>query len=273
MNTVVQSDTGRVSKESGRRLAIGSWSVELLPRHAYEVMYTPDEAVVGFAFESQIGSHAFSSDRVRPFFSKPNSLAYVPIGCAVFSSSQEGGEYLRVTKADEFIGEVPAQRQFNDFIDPIAISAAQTIRNLLLTNSPAPLLLEEKLIILAERVKCALKGNLVESRQGRSMTPARLRRIDELIDATINQDVTIKVMADALGLSEAFFIRAFKAAVGKSPHSYLIDRRLAKARKLLKTSHHDLREIALAVGFSSHAHMTAAFRTRLGITPSTLRRD
>jgi AraC family transcriptional regulator len=80
-------------------------------------------------------------------------------------------------------------------------------------------------------------------------------------------------MAAAVGLSEGFFIRTFKAASGKSPHSYLIDRRLAQARLLLRTSNHDLREIALAAGFASHAHMTAAFTQRLGIAPSLLRRD
>jgi AraC family transcriptional regulator len=41
----------------------------------------------------------------------------------------------------------------------------------------------------------------------------------------------------------------------------------------LRTSHHDLSDIALAVGFSSHAHMTAAFRERLGVTPSRLREE
>lgn len=273
MNTAETPNLARVGKQASRRLVIGCWGIELLPRHAYEVMYTPDQAVIGFAFESQRGQHAFSSDRVLPFFSKPNGLAYVPGGCTVFSSSQAGGEYLRVTMPRDLAGSVSVQRQFNDFIDPIAIHAAQTIRTLLLTDAPATLLLEEQLIVLAERVESAVNGRLSAPRHARSMTPARLRQIDELIDSTLGEDLTVRLMADALGLSEAFFIRAFKAAVGKSPHSYLIDRRLAAARVLLESSRHDLREIALAVGFSSHAHMTAAFRSRLGITPSRLRGD
>lgn len=256
-----------------RRLTVGAWHVELLPRQAYEASYIPDQAVVGFAFESQKGMHAFSNDKVRPFRSKPNSLAFVPGGCEVFSSSQEGGEYLRVTAADGLAMNDLPQRQFNDVIDPIAIRAAQHIRNLLLTNTNAPLCVEEQIITLVQQVHCNLKNGVAEPMKGRSMTPARLRCIDEIIDSAIDQEVSVTTMANALGLSEAFFIRAFKAAVGKSPHSYLIDRRLAKARILLHTSNHDLREIALAVGFSSHAHMTAVFRTRLGTTPSQLRGD
>jgi AraC family transcriptional regulator len=103
------------------------------------------------------------------------------------------------------------------------------------------------------------------------MTTARLRRIDEIIDRNMGEGISIREMAAALDLSEGFFIRSFKAAVGKSPHSYLIDRRLARARDLIRHSPHDLREIALGSGFSSHAHMSAAFRQRLGVAPRDLR--
>ena len=276
MDTVRTPNADQERMQAGKRLVIDAWTVELLPRRPYEVTYTPEEAVVGFALESQVGVHAFSSDRVCPFSSKPNGLAYVPAGCTVFSSSQEGGEYLRLTTSPETFGETGEtlpERQFNDFIDPIAIHAAQIIRNKLIADEPATLLLGEQIVILSERVKHVLKGHASQPKHGRSITPARLRLIDEIIESSLNADISIRFMADTVGLSEAFFIRAFKAATGKSPHSYLIDRRLAKVRKLLETSQYDLREIALAVGFSSHAHMTAAFRARFGITPSRLRRN
>lgn len=271
MGTVGIQETDHARRQRGKRLATDAWSVELLPRHAYEVTYTPSEAVIGFAFETQLGNHAFSSDRIKPFFSKPNGLAYVPIGCTVFSSSEQGGEYLRITLPHYGLDEAIPQRQFSDRIDPAAIHAAQIIRSQLLTHEPATLLLDEQIVLLSERVKCVLSGRTAAPKVGRSMTPARLRLIDEVIESFIDEDITIKKLADAVGLSEAFFIRAFKAATGKSPHSYLIDRRLAKARILLGGSKFDLREIALAVGFSSHAHMTAAFKSRYGVTPSRLR--
>jgi AraC family transcriptional regulator len=78
-------------------------------------------------------------------------------------------------------------------------------------------------------------------------------------------------MAQLLELSEGYFIRAFKQATGKSPHSYLIDRRLARARALMRDSKASLAEIALACGFNSQAHMTSAFKQRLGVSPAQLR--
>ena len=102
------------------------------------------------------------------------------------------------------------------------------------------------------------------------MTARRLRAIDELIEARLETRLTVGQLAGWLGLSRGFFTRAFKAAVGKAPHDYVIDRRLSRARELLRTTDRDLADIATACGFSSHAHMTAQFHRRLGAAPRHL---
>jgi AraC family transcriptional regulator len=273
MKTARTQTTDRPRSEPVRRTTAGSWFIELLPRQAYDATYVPDRAVIGFAFETQRGTHAFSSDRVQPFQTKPNGLAFIPSQCDVFSSSLEGGEYLRVVDVNELDVDGLTQRPFNDWIDPAAIAVAQSIRSLLLVNAATPLLIEERAIALSEHVRSALQGDLIKDTGGGSMTVARLKLIEEYIDANLDGEITVRALAASVGLSEGFFIRAFRAAVGQSPHRYLIDRRLARARLLLRTSRHDLREIAFATGFSSHAHMTAAFRERLGISPSHFRSE
>jgi AraC family transcriptional regulator len=104
------------------------------------------------------------------------------------------------------------------------------------------------------------------------MTPRRLRLIDDLIEARLDTRLTVQDLAGALKLSAGFFCRAFSAAVGKAPHDHIIDRRISRARSLLRNATLDLSVIAQASGFASHAHMTATFRKRLGVTPSELRR-
>jgi AraC family transcriptional regulator len=74
--------------------AAGEYRIELLPRAPYEVRYTPDTSVTGFAFETQTGVHSFASSRERAFRTRPNSLAYIPAGCDAVSRSNTGGEYL-----------------------------------------------------------------------------------------------------------------------------------------------------------------------------------
>lgn len=259
--------------EPVRRLTVQGWLIELLPRQRYDVSYIADRPAIGFAFEAQAGTHAIASDRFYPFRTRPNSLAYVPPGCDVFSSSRTGGEYLRVVNLEHRQTDGAVEQPFNDVIDPFAVTAAQRLRSLLLMQTQASCLFETEIATLMKRIEYVLQGNRPHEARGRCMTPARLRRIDDVIDAGIASTISIRTMAESVNLSEGFFIRAFRAAVGQTPHSYVIDRRVARARELLRTSRHDLREIALATGFSSHAHLSSTFRQRLGISPSRLRHD
>ncbi|MDR3516430.1 MAG: AraC family transcriptional regulator [Azospirillaceae bacterium] len=258
--------------EPVRRLNCGPWQAELLPRQPYEARYTPDAFVIGFSFDSQDGVHAFASDRLQPFRTRPNSLAFVPPGCEVFSLSRTGGEYLRLTMPGSVFDVVRAPRRFSDAVDPPAIAAARAIRGLLLQALPPdPAVFERHVAVLADRAACFLDDAVRPSPAAGWLTPNRLKRIDDLIADNLDTSLSVSTLAHALALSEGFFARAFKAAMGIAPHDYLIDRRIARARARLCAGEVDLSAIALAAGFSSHAHMTAVFRHRLGTTPSALR--
>ncbi|GGF27909.1 hypothetical protein GCM10011611_37370 [Aliidongia dinghuensis] len=249
--------------------------VELLPAAPYDVGYTPEVPVIGFAFETQAGSHAFASDRVTPFRTRPNSLAYVPPGCDVLSRSGTGGEYLTIRLRSG--AEEPDARSghFNDHVDPVAIEAARRLRRLLLMRAAAdPLELEREVAILQGAVLRAAggpHGDKIDVAAARWMTPRRLRLIEELIEAHMEDGLSVAEMAACVGLSAGFFGRAFKAAAGVTPHDHLIERRIARARRLMATTSSGLAEIAAACGFASHAHLTAQLRRRLGVAPSALR--
>jgi AraC family transcriptional regulator len=260
------------SKPGHRRLAVGCVHAELLPRMPYEVAYTPAADVIGFAFESQAGSHAFATDRTTGFRTRPNSLAYVPKGCDVVSRSRDGGEYLTLSTPFAPRAGRSAERRFNDVIDPVAIGAAQHLRRLLLRGDMVdPIEAEACVSTLCSAVARVLAGGAVASRAARWMTARRLGLVDEIIEARMDAGLTVGELASHLGLSSGFFHRAFKAGTGKTPHDYINDRRISRARLLLRRAPLGLAEIATASGFSSHAHMTSQFRRRLGISPSRLR--
>lgn len=252
--------------EPVRRVETGPWTIELLPGSAYATRYIPTQAAIGFAFDSQRGLHAIGSDRVLPFTAVPNGLAFVPAGCDVLSESPQGGEYLRVIRTDG--SALAGDRAFNNRIDLQATRLASRMRNALLHASVTDDW-ESWALALAERAH--RHGALPTPHTG-SITGARMRLLDEFIDAMLGAALSVKAMAQLLGLSEGYFIRAFKTATGKSPHAYLIDRRLAKARALMRDSSASLSDIALTCGFNSQAHMTTAFRQRLGVSPAQFRR-
>ncbi|ROM61855.1 AraC family transcriptional regulator [Pseudomonas brassicacearum] len=251
--------------EPVRRIEAGPWAIELLPGCAYAARYVATQAAIGFAFDSQRGVHAIGSDRVQPFEATPNGLAFVPAECDVFSESPSGGEYLRVMRTDG--RPLPGDRAFNNRIDQQAITLAQRMRGALLQAS-----IEDDweawALGLAERT---LEHQALSTPTPGSITGSRMRLLDEFIDAGLDGPLSVSAMAGLLGLSEGYFMRAFKQATGRSPHSYLIDRRLAKARALMRDSTARLVEIAHICGFNSQAHMATVFKQRLGVSPAQLR--
>ncbi len=252
-------------REPVRRAEAGPWAIELLPAAHYETRYIATQASIGFAFDSQRGQHAIGSDRIRPFTATPNGLAFIPPGCDVFSESAEGGEYLRLFRTDG--APLTGNHAFNNRIDRQAIALAQRMRGALLQASVEDDW-EAWALALAQRAK---GGDGAPTPSRGSITTQRLRLLDEFIDAGLDGPLSVQAMAALLGLSEGYFIRAFKDATGKSPHSYLIDRRLVRARSLLRYSAERLADIAQVCGFASQAHMATAFRQRLGVSPRDMR--
>jgi AraC family transcriptional regulator len=99
-----------------------------------------------------------------------------------------------------------------------------------------------------------------------------LRRVvDRMHDFDANLD--LQTLAGECGYSRSHFLRMFRAATGVSPHRYLLQLRLEHAQELLKQGCESLIDVAAACGFSSHAHMSRAFRQLLGVTPTEYRRN
>lgn len=100
----------------------------------------------------------------------------------------------------------------------------------------------------------------------------RLKRVIRLIEANLDRDLSLAVLADESGYSRSHFLRMFHSATGFTPHQYLVFRRVEKAKAMMKNTKATLIEIALECGFASHAHFTRAFRRTLNVTPSYYRR-
>lgn len=99
----------------------------------------------------------------------------------------------------------------------------------------------------------------------------RERAIDR-IEASIASGISVDDLARSVAMSPSAFARAFKHAVGVSPHRYLIARRIEIAKHLLERTHFSIAEIAQETGFSSQAHFTNQFREHVAITPRRYRR-
>jgi len=135
--------------------------------------------------------------------------------------------------------------------------------------------------VYAESLSTALATRLLFAarslRQPRDNTssplPRRvLRRVFDRMEAEFDSDLTLTQLAAESGYSRTHFLRMFRGATGQSPHRYLLELRLKKAASMLASRSLSLMDIALACGFSSHAHFSTAFRSRFGLSPSAFRR-
>ena len=85
--------------------------------------------------------------------------------------------------------------------------------------------------------------------------------------------MTLARLAAVACLSRFHFSRAFKAAVGRSPHHYVSAKRLELAQQLLEKGDQPLAHIALTLKFSCQANFTRAFHEATGQTPAQYRRS
>jgi AraC family transcriptional regulator len=139
--------------------------------------------------------------------------------------------------------------------------------------------------LLAETLALSLMARLVQNHAGASssglvppaaregLDPRRLARVLDYIEANLEGDLTVARLASVACLSEFYFARAFKAAVGESPHRHVSARRLERAKDLLSDADRALVDIALALRFSCQANFTRAFRRATGQTPAQYRRN
>jgi AraC-like DNA-binding protein len=104
------------------------------------------------------------------------------------------------------------------------------------------------------------------------LTREQFGRVHDLIEADLSHGIGVAEMATAAGVSPFHFMRRFRATRGESPHQFLMARRLARAHLLVTRTSDPLAVIAVAAGYSSQAHMTAAFRSGFGVTPAWFRK-
>ena len=104
-----------------------------------------------------------------------------------------------------------------------------------------------------------------------AISPFKLRRVVDHVEARLDSRITVQELAELAGLSIAHFARAFRQATGEAPHHFILNRRVARVRELLRDPALDLATVAARAGFSSHAHMSSVFRRRLNLTPAAYR--
>lgn len=127
-------------------------------------------------------------------------------------------------------------------------------------------------VLITRLAKCHENQKTIEQPAGGLSEKGRCRVID-FIEANLGENLSISVLASEVGLSPHHFSHSFVMSFAETPHQYVVRRRIEEATRMIKTSSNSLTEIAMILGFSSHAHFSKVFRDHTGMTPSSMRKQ
>jgi AraC family transcriptional regulator len=107
--------------------------------------------------------------------------------------------------------------------------------------------------------------------QNRNLTRVQLQEAIDYIHTNLDRDLSLFQIASIINISPTYFASLFKRATGTSPHQYVIQQRVERAKLMLSKTDLAIADIALQVGFSSQSHLTQQFKRLTGITPRQVR--
>ena len=156
--------------------------------------------------------------------------------------------------------------------DPLIYGIALNLKTLLDGDSYDKLYAESlynTLFFHIIRNYCTVEFKLEAPPNG--LAPYKLKQVIELINDNLDEEITIEQMAGIADLSLSYFSRQFKLSTGLTPHQYVMQQRLDKAKTLLKDRRFSLANIATDCGFTHQSHMGKLFKQNIGMTPKQYR--
>ena len=280
---------GTSGNATTRPLSHTPWSV---PHHYGDLLYCPayyaqahirlHHHVIGIELTPGIVRTQFNEGPLIDSIIKSYSVYFLPAGSVIEVRKEQPIEFMLATIDPELIKRLFPQFADSDLIHNMAIPvenivdrqlaamAASIRRHLLRGERPGGLatdLVNAALAILWARIE---KGDVAVPNL--ALTANKLRRALQFIEANYTRKIKVEDIAGAAGgISACHFAHGFTAALGQSPHQYIIENRLRLARDMLLHTTDQLAEIACATGFLDQAHMTETFRRKIGVTPAKIR--
>jgi AraC family transcriptional regulator len=156
---------------------------------------------------------------------------------------------------------------FHDsLLGQIATTLAQEVEG----GLPDRILVESLGAALCIRIARRFVGHLPLP-TSKGLSPERLQRVRDYVEAHLDDDLSLTVLADIACLSPYHFSRSFKQAVGIGPQRYVMRRRIDRAKTLIRRTNLPLASIAVEAGFNDQSHLTSIFRRETGMTPGRFR--
>ncbi len=108
--------------------------------------------------------------------------------------------------------------------------------------------------------------------RGQALPNDLLQRVRDYLESRITDEATVDELAALCAMPRSTFLAAFRLATGTTPHGWLTEMRMARARELLQASTLAMEDVAVACGFDDVKEFRRAFATETGVLPEIWRR-
>lgn len=134
--------------------------------------------------------------------------------------------------------------------------------------------------LFVDQINLAMMTHLKQAYAGGRVWPSKKgmlarwqeRRALDYLTTHLSEAISIADLAAICDLSRSYFIRAFKETLGETPHRWLVNYRIEKAKELLPQDL-SIAEVALSCGFADQSHLNKVFTALVGKTPGQFRQN
>ena len=207
----------------------------------------------------------------------PGALGFSPAGVTIRSVHPAGRFMHAVWDTDLYTALLPELKTTGfEYLyplqDPLLSQIVTTLCQEIEDGVADRILVESLGTALCIGVARHFVGHLLLPTSG-GLSAERLERVRDYIEAHLDDDLSLTALADIACLSPYHFSRSFKQAMGVGPQRYVIQRRLERAKSLIRRTNEPLAQIAQRVGFADQSHLTSIFRRETGVTPGRYRAE
>jgi AraC family transcriptional regulator len=259
------------------------WGAVRAIQFSCEAQDVPEGALVNHVVSLNLGPDAtceasFEGGPWVPQRAPHHGLAVYPSLLPHALRGLQPREFLLVELAPEFVAGVAAAAGAGE-LRPLSGVQDAFARHVLLALAEEARRDTGAGTLRAEGLATALVAHLLE-RDARvvpaaalvaALPSAKLRRVLDYVASHLDAPLTIRKLAELAEMDQFRFIRAFKQSTGLSPHRYVLEARIARAKDLLRDRALSITDIALQTGFATPSHFSVTFRRLANATPRSFR--
>lgn len=195
--------------------------------------------------------------------------------------NQPTNQYLTLAIKPEFINRIAEEMHISDNIrfqrlqNPFSQELLQVIRLYDIETQRADKLTLMLDCLATQLVILLLREFKINSREKKMLLPDSDAFISVAIDfmnTFYSSNISIEDICNEVNVSPYHFIRTFKKKTGFSPHQYLVQTRIKKAKELLRSRQFSVSEVAVLCGFVSLPHFSNTFKSVTGKSPSEFKK-